>query len=191
MRHPNTDVQVRAERGTYLCMHLCAKQEWSRRRTSYVHRARVPTAGIARRRGTRAPSFSSQCRPVRGICPGGNSRQHAMVLLRVLLRVLLLLQRLMQQGINFMELGNYPLALEAFEAACKLEPSFAEVCCCCCCCCCGASHNHTTISTMHNFLASFLATAQQACSLAKHVLLNTPTSIHIRRFLPGPCCHRW
>lgn len=36
-------------------------------------------------------------------------------------------QRLMEHGIGFMEKGNYPLALEAFEAAATLEPSFAEV----------------------------------------------------------------
>lgn len=33
----------------------------------------------------------------------------------------------MEHGIGFMEKGNYPLALEAFEAAATLEPSFAEV----------------------------------------------------------------
>jgi hypothetical protein len=36
-------------------------------------------------------------------------------------------QRLMEHGVGFMEKGNYPLALEAFEAAATLEPSFAEV----------------------------------------------------------------
>lgn len=36
-------------------------------------------------------------------------------------------QILMQQGVGFMEHNNLPLALEAFDAACKLEPSFAEV----------------------------------------------------------------
>lgn len=35
-------------------------------------------------------------------------------------------QILMQQGVGFMEHNNLPLALEAFDAACKLEPSFAE-----------------------------------------------------------------
>lgn len=35
-------------------------------------------------------------------------------------------QRLMEHGVGFMEKGNYPLALEAFEAAATLEPSFAE-----------------------------------------------------------------
>jgi hypothetical protein len=35
---------------------------------------------------------------------------------------------MMQQGVAFVELGQLPLALEAFEAACKRAPSFAEVC---------------------------------------------------------------
>lgn len=33
----------------------------------------------------------------------------------------------MEHGVGFMEKGHYPLALEAFEAAAALEPSFAEV----------------------------------------------------------------
>lgn len=45
----------------------------------------------------------------------------------VAVAVLAALQRLMEHGIGFMERGNYPLALEAFEAAATLEPSFAEV----------------------------------------------------------------
>lgn len=36
-------------------------------------------------------------------------------------------QKLMEHGVGFMEKGHYPLALEAFEAAAALEPSFAEV----------------------------------------------------------------
>lgn len=35
-------------------------------------------------------------------------------------------QKLMEHGVGFMEKGHYPLALEAFEAAAALEPSFAE-----------------------------------------------------------------
>jgi hypothetical protein len=33
----------------------------------------------------------------------------------------------MEHGGSLMEKGNYPIALEAFEAAATLEPSFAEV----------------------------------------------------------------